>query len=300
MSITDELKANWTSEDYFNLEDYVRLDDSLRYINERLKDFYGSNFTLRYAYLNLLKYPNEYNHLTDWYGNSTLSPHTFPSGRVGFRAIMSDFAKNPRMRITSEWDEGSRANLIKGETYRASIIFRPSSHMKRVELTGIYYQSPNGPYWQDFKYKDLVDLPRESWRDETLRYEETFVALETTGARLAFGFGLGNPNMQNGAYVDVVEFRVERIKNQNYLPNSNDLNTLETNIHDISVFLYNPIGSIQSKLNWQPTESLRYSDINRIEQNLLVCSHYIEGNSEQLPYCGDYIVGQERVVLNGL
>lgn len=46
MSIIDELKFNWTEEDYFNFEDLNRIGESINFINDNLPFFYAEKLTL--------------------------------------------------------------------------------------------------------------------------------------------------------------------------------------------------------------------------------------------------------------
>jgi hypothetical protein len=294
-NIIDTLKRDWASTDFYNAADLDRVEKATRHINERIFDYRGTKLDLNLP-VNLMPYDNDVGHFKAWYNNLTFSAMTFSTGRTGLRAEMSNFALDARMMVVAESFVGDSTNITQGKTYTYSVIFQVPPQLIIVQYLGMYYYRNISPtFWQYFPDVAVSSLKKESEVDNTYRYETTFVAQATAGARPSFGFGLANPQMANGVGVNILEFRIEEARSESHIEFADSLNKIENNIAKLRTYFYNPKGTISPKTNWVYNDPFDYNDANRLEQNLYLMNNYFISNVKNIPYCGQYTAGQQGV-----
>jgi predicted phage tail component-like protein len=150
---------------------------------------------------------------TDWY--ETLNVSSEESDAI-LRASMTGFTgdtatENPRMRLLM--GHGNRTYLEAGKPYTFSFKILPSIALDKLEYLN-YFQYPadgSATIWGDI-LKDgiLLDNLQKEADSDYLVFQQTFVPPVSGEARMGFGFGIwSNPNMSNGTWFRVKEFKLE-------------------------------------------------------------------------------------------
>lgn len=76
---------------------------------------------------------------------------------------------------------------------------------------------------------------------------------------------------------------------------AHSFNRIEKNIQELATSFKNSDKILPLKTDWTFNQPFDFNDANRYEQNLSFMYENIEANLNNLPYCGQYIVGQEGV-----
>jgi hypothetical protein len=292
--IIDSLKTDWMPTDYYNYEDLDRVESAALVVKDKIASFRGVSVELD-SFPNLMPYDNEFDKFQAWYNNLEITSFTFPSGRVGIKARMNNFAYNPRMRIVAS--TSNITQLIKGKSYTFSVIFDPSVKLEKVELLSLYYYEGVTPtFWQDFDSVDVNALESENLVDSTLKYEVTFVADATGGVRPSFGFGLGNPQMEDTVWVNIVEYSIKEVRSEAHIEFANSLNRIENNILRLKETFPNTALFEPSKTDWTHDMPFDFADAIRLEKGLYDMYYAIENNISTIPYCGQIITGEQGVI----
>lgn len=77
---------------------------------------------------------------------------------------------------------------------------------------------------------------------------------------------------------------------------ADSMNRIEGNIKSLGEELKRPTGLIEPKVDWWYNTPFSFEDANRLEKNLKVLLDYIQGNINNLKYCGTYTCGDEGVI----
>lgn len=293
------LKIDWLPSDYYHSDDLNRVEKTTEYVRDRLYDNTGELIVLDLN-PNLVPVPDKSEGFTPngWYSNLSYEVHTFKSGRIGFRGTMVDVATNPRYRLVGAYQEIYNVPLVEGRTYTYSVIFQPSRDLIKVEFASVYYYRDVATgFWENFPAEDINNLPIESEIDGTYRYEVTFIAQATSRIRPSFGFGLSNPNIQNGSYCNVVEFRIKEVLSEKNYPFADNLNRIESNLGELRSYLHDPYETLTPRTTWTSNQPFSYSDSNRLERNLQYTYNHSVTKAHSVPRCGQYTLTKEIGVL---
>lgn len=76
---------------------------------------------------------------------------------------------------------------------------------------------------------------------------------------------------------------------------ADSLNRIENNIAQIRVACGQPNSTIEPKIDWTYNTPFTFADANRLENNLYHLYQYLDLNLANIPYCGEFTVGQQGV-----
>jgi hypothetical protein len=292
-SLYADLDKNYLLTDFFNYEDLDRIEEGIKVLNKKYVEFHKKDIGI-ITEQNLVPISTSHTGMTNWYNNLSFEDVTMPTGRKGFKVRMVSIETNPRMRLVAI--PNNVAWVEKGRTYTFSVIFNPSVRLTKAELIGLYYYlGVETTFWQNFSSVDISAMPIENYQDDTREYSVTFTAEATGGVRVSFGFGLGNPDIDNGTWVNIVDMILKEVRSEKTILFSDELNRIESNIEKLGFHLGEPYNFSRPRTDWNYNSPFSYIDLNRITRNINNLYWYLALNMDYVPYTGQYITGEEGV-----